>query len=356
MEPTARELFNRIMHYEPVDRMPVMHWAGWDETIARWTKEGLPPEPERFAFLNASPISGWVGVEIGLLPNFGEEILEETDEIKIIRQADGVVAKHWKHKSCIPQYIDFTLKGAEAWPDFKKRLQPDPARIPADLDERIEKARASGAPVCVNTGSMVGWLRDWMGVENLAYLAYDDRDLLAEMTMTIADLVVWSLEQVLPKIKPDLGWGWEDICFRTGPLVSPQIFQDVAVPGYRKISDTLAKYGVDLHLIDCDGMIDDLIPLWLEGGVNVMFPVEIGAWHADPMAMRTRYGKALRLFGGINKLEIAKGRAAIDAEIERRLPLMRAGGYVPLPDHVIVPETSLADYRYYLDRIRALRF
>jgi hypothetical protein len=32
MEPTARELFNRIMHYEPVDRMPVLHWGGWPET------------------------------------------------------------------------------------------------------------------------------------------------------------------------------------------------------------------------------------------------------------------------------------------------------------------------------------
>jgi uroporphyrinogen decarboxylase len=103
-------------------------------------------------------------------------------------------------------------------------------------------------------------------------------------------------------------------------------------------------------------MIDDLIPLWIEGGVNVMFPVEIGAWQADPMAMRRRYGKALRIYGGINKIEIARGRAAIDAEIKRRLPLMRAGGCVPLPDHLVIPETSLDDYRYYLDRIRALRF
>ncbi len=87
-----------------------------------------------------------------------------------------------------------------------------------------------------------------------------------------------------------------------------------------------------------------------------MFPVEIGPWNADPMALRKRFGKEMRVFGGINKLEIAKGRAAIDAEIERRVPLMKEGGFVPLPDHIIVPDTSLDDYRYYLDAIRSLRF
>jgi len=356
MEPTARELFNRIMHYEPVDRMPVMHWNGWPETVKRWHGEGLPEDADQCAFFNAAPMFYGIGVTIGLFPNFGEEILEETAEAKVIRQSDGVIAKHWKDKSCIPQYIDFTLKGAEDWPEYKKRLQPDPARIPADIGQQIEKALASDTPTGIGTGSMIGWIRDWMGVENLAYLAYDNRELLAEMVMTIADLVVWSLEQLLPKVKVDSGWGWEDICFRTGPLISPDIFKEVAVPGYRKIADTLLKYGVDLYVVDCDGMIDDLIPHWLDGGVNVMFPVEIGAWNADPAAMLKRYGKELRIYGGINKLEIAKGRAAIDAEIERRLPLMRAGGYVPLPDHLIVPETALDDYRYYLERLRALRF
>ncbi len=356
MEPTARELFDRILHYEPVDRMPVFHWGGWPETIERWRAEGFPEGADEHAFFNASRISCGVGIEDGLFPPFEEEVIEETDDAKVIRQTDGVVAKHWKNKSCIPHYIDFTLKGEEGWDEYKRRLQPDPARIRADLDEQIEKALASDVPISVGTGSMIGWIRDWMGVENLALFAYDDRELLAEMVMTIADLQVWSLEQVLPKITPDCGWGWEDICFRTGPLISPDIFAEVVVPGYRKIADTLLKYGVDLYIVDSDGMIDHLIPHWLDGGVNVMFPVEIGAWQADPAAMLKRYGKALRIYGGINKIEIAKGRAAIDAEIERRLPLMRAGGYVPLPDHLVVPGTALDDYRYYLDRIRALRF
>ena len=53
---------------------------------------------------------------------------------------------------------------------------------------------------------------------------------------------------------------------------------------------------------------------------------------------------------------MVKGRPAIDAEIERRIPLMKEGGYIPLPDHLIIPGTPLEDYGYYLDRLRELRF
>jgi len=191
---------------------------------------------------------------------------------------------------------------------------------------------------------------------NFGYLQYDDRDLLSEMVDTISDLVCWGIDQVLPKIQVDTGWGWEDICGSAGPLVTPEVFNSCAVPGYRKISDKLLQYGVKLHVIDCDGLIDDLVPGWLEGGVNVMFPVQISPMGADPMAFRKQYGKELRIIGGIDKIEITKDKAAIDAEIERRVPLMREGGFIPLPDHLIIPETPLENYQYYLEQIRALRF
>ena len=355
----ARELFMEIMHYGEFDRMPVFHWCGWPETRKRWEAEGLAPDANEHDVFDASPMSHGTGVNLGLLPEFEEETFEETDEYRIFRQTDGVVAQHWKDRSCIPHFIDHTLKGRDGWEEYRKRLQPDPARIPEDLAEQAGRAKKASAPVSVGTGSMIGWIRNWMGVEDLAYLCYDDRDLLKEMVDTIADLVCWGLDQVLPLFgdsdRPDLGWGWEDICFRTGPLVSPDIFREVAVPGYQKIASKLRDAGCDLYLVDCDGMIDHLIPHWLDGGVNVMFPVEIGAWKADPAEFRRKYGKNLRIFGGIDKLEIAKGPEATDAEIERRLPLVKEGGFVLLPDHLIAPDTSLEDYRYYIEAIRKLR-
>ena len=38
------ERFRAVMNFQPVDRLPRWEWAmWWDETIARWKNEGLPP-------------------------------------------------------------------------------------------------------------------------------------------------------------------------------------------------------------------------------------------------------------------------------------------------------------------------
>ena len=354
---TTRQLWQNIMHYGEFDRMPVIHWKGWNETRERWIKEGMPADADAHPFFNAVPQWTSVGVELGLYPAFEEETIEETDDYRIFRDGAGVIQKDWKHKSCIPHYIDFTLKEAGQWDDYKKRLQPDPGRIPDDLDEQIAKAESSGLPVVICAASMMGWIRNWMGVVNMSYLMFDARDVYTDMVETLADLSCWGIDQVVPKMKtkPDMGHSWEDICGKTGPLVSPDIFDECVAPGYRKIRNKLEEYGIKLFSIDSDGDVAPLVGHWLEAGVNVQFPIEIGTWDPDPMAFRKQYGRELRIIGGLNKLALEKGPAAIDAEIERRVPLMKDGGFVVMPDHLITPGVSLKDYQYYLERIRELR-
>lgn len=298
------------------------------------------------------------GGNLNLYPAFEEETIEETDEYRIFRAGDGVIQQDWKHQSCIPHYIDFTLKTAADWPEYKKRLQPDPARIPANIEQQIDNCEKSGLPILVQTASMMGWIRNWMGVENMSYLMYDDPDCYADMVNTLADLTCWYLDQVLPRMKstPDLGFGWEDICGKTGPLVSPVIFDRCVAQGYRKMRDKLDSYGVKLLGLDSDGMVEPLIPNWMDAGVNLFFPIEPGTWGATPEHMRKRFGKELHIIGGFDKLVLEKDKAAIDAEIQRHIPLMKEGGFLMEPDHLITPGTPLANYQYYLEQIRQLRF
>ena len=53
--------------------------------------------------------------------------------------------------------------------------------------------------------------------------------------------------------------------------------------------------------LDCDGWIDHLIPIWLENGVNTMFPIEVGTWNASIAPWREKYGKKILGVGGMNK-------------------------------------------------------
>lgn len=355
----TRELWQNIMYYRGHDRMPVIHWAGWPETRERWIKEGmLAPDFNEHEYFNAVPHWSFIPVNLNLYPAFAEEVIQETDEYRILKTGEGVVQQEWKNKSCIPHFVDFTLKTAKDWPEYKKRLQPHPDRIPTDIDLHLKKAEESGLPIVFPTASLMGWIRDWMGITNMSYLMYDAPEVYSDMVNTLSNLTCWAIDQIVPrmKTKPDMGFGWEDICGKNGPLVSPAIFKRCVASGYRKIRDKLEEFGVGLLGIDCDGYVAPLVGLWLESGVNCQFPIEIGTWNADPMEFRKRYGKELRIIGGFNKLVLEKGPAEIDAEIERRLPLIKEGGFIVMPDHLITPGTSLKNYKYYLGRIRCLRF
>ena len=197
-----------------------------------------------------------------------------------------------------------------------------------------------------------------MGVENMSYLMYDDRDCYADMVDTLADLTCWAIDQILPRMSttPDLAAGWEDICGKTGPLVSPHIFDECVAPDYRKIRNKLESYGVTLLGVDSDGFVEPLLQHWLDAGVNVQLPLERGTWKAYPEDIRRKFGKELRIIGGFDKLALERGRDAIDREIADRVDLIREGGYLMQPDHLITPGVPLKDYRYYLDQVRKLRF
>jgi len=106
--------------------------------------------------------------------------------------------------------------------------------------------------------------------------------------------------------------------------------------------------------VDCDGLIDSLLPLWLESGVNCMFPIEIGTWGADPVKFRRQYGRDLLMMGGFDKHVLARSKKAITQEIERLAPLVDEGGFIPMPDHRVPPDVPLENYIHYCEMARQI--
>ena len=104
--------------------------------------------------------------------------------------------------------------------------------------------------------------------------------------------------------------------------------------------------------MDCDGKIEKLIPLWLDAGVNCMFPVEIGTWGADPVRYRNEYGKDLLIMGAFDKHILASSPQDIEAEVHRLTPLVEEGGYIGFCDHRVPPDVPYANYLYYVDLVR----
>jgi uroporphyrinogen decarboxylase len=205
----------------------------------------------------------------------------------------------------------------------------------------------------LHCGSLFGNIRNIIGVEGSSYIYCDDEELYTELIDTNAELCYQTVKYTLETgAKFDFAHFWEDICFKNGPLVIPSVFEEKVGPHYKRITDLLSEYGIDIVSLDCDGLIDALVPIWLDNGVNTMFPIEVGTWDASIAPWREEYGKKIRGVGGMNKNVFAKDRAAVDVEVTRLQELVALGGYIPCPDHRIPPDAKWDLVKYYCERLR----
>ncbi|HOL50369.1 MAG TPA: uroporphyrinogen decarboxylase family protein, partial [bacterium] len=210
-------------------------------------------------------------------------------------------------------------------------------------------------PLGIYCGSLYGRIRNWLTMEGACYLLVDDEALFDEIVETNAEICYQAVKTTLETgVQFDFGHFWEDICFKNGPLISPDVFRKKIGPHYRRICDLLNKYGIDIVSVDCDGWIDALVPVWLDNGVNTMFPIEVGTWNGNIKPWRKKFGKSIRGVGGMNKVVFSKDKKAVYNEIRRLLELVELGGYIPCPDHRIPPDAKWELVVYYCQEMRKL--
>jgi len=207
-------------------------------------------------------------------------------------------------------------------------------------------------PVGLNVGSFFGILRDWMGLERLLYNFHDDPLLVEDMMEHMCYMETECIRKAAKDLKIDFALFWEDMCFRSGPLISPDMVRKFMLPRYKRVTDVLRSNGIDLVFLDSDGNVSELIPIWIEGGINILWPLERAAGN-DAVELRKKYGRDLALAGNIDKRALMKGKDAIREEVMSRLPfLLEHGGYFPSVDHLVPPDVKFVDYIYFINTMR----
>ena len=356
---SQRERFLRWMTFQPVDRIPFMEFGFWDETFERWHHEGLPKwvrqdrHIEAYLGMDISFNRNWLPINDDLYPAFKVEILEETQNEVVLREATGIVCRRRKRFQTIPQYIRFPVQNEQDYEDLLPRLDGSaPGRYPADSDEDLHWRRERGEIVGVHLRSLFGYPRQLMGMEGWCMAFYDQPDLVRRI---IADRVAFA-KQVLARVLAtgalDFVQVWEDMAFKTAPLIGPELVREFMLPGYQELVAYLRQGGVKLIMVDCDGWVGSLLPIWLEAGIDGVHPCEIAA-NSEPVALRREF-PGVRMMGGIDKRAIASGKEGTDAELARVRPLLQEGGYIPLFDHFVPPDVAYADYLYYYRQLREL--
>lgn len=379
---TNRERLNAILSYKNYDRMPVVHFGFWPETLQKWHKEGYLTSEEVIGWKDGSPADKTIGEKLGfdfnwfdcytpetnLLPKFERKILDEfPDGSQKVLSSLGVILLEKPGISSIPAEIDHLLKTRNDWDKYyrnkllysEKRIlnsfvNTDTESMPF-LDGGLEYLRDNGRdrPIGLHCGSMLGRIRNYIGVDGLSYMLMDDEVLLDEIIQSMSEMCYLCVEKILSYgIKFDFAHFWEDISCNSGPLVMPSMFEKKIGPCYKRITELLNNNGIDITSVDSDGDISVLVPIWLNNGVNTMFPIEVGTWGGSIKPLREKYGKKLRGVGGMNKMVFSFDFNAIDKEIERLKPLVELGGYIPCPDHRIPPESKWDNVKYYCEKVK----
>ncbi|MCX7038803.1 MAG: hypothetical protein NT005_06690 [Spirochaetes bacterium] len=352
---SARDRFRRTMQFQSVDRVPHFEFGYWNETYAAWHAQGMPREIDTekkanryFGFdrFELSPVNDWNW----LCPPFEEKVLAEDERHRTIIDKEGCTCIVNKDgSSSIPHVLDYPLKDRESWLRIRERLDPrDPHRYPPGWEDLKASYHNRDYPLGIHAGSLLGFLRDLMGFENIAIAFHEMPDLVQEMVDDMVDFNIAVMEPLLRDIDFDYANGWEDIAFRNGPLIGPAMFRRFLLPGYKRIAALLRAHGINVIFTDCDGDINAIVDLWIEAGFTCQFPLEVAAG-TDPIALRERFGERVLLIGGVNKRALIAGREEIDREMKRLEPLVAQGGFIPHVDHRCPPDVSFENYLYYLE-------
>jgi len=347
-----RERFLSVLNFEKPDVFPLMEFMGfWPETKSRWVNEGLDERDdlfEHFGLIEAKDVP----IDFNFVPSFEEKIIEETDYHIILRDKVGCTKKIEKGTSAMPHYIDFPIKNRRDFEEIRERLNPlDFAnRYPANWTDIVKEYKNREYPLCLNIRGPFAFCRDFVAFEQLMMLPYDDMELLRDMMNFQVDFIIKLWSRAIQEVEVDFVLLGEDMAYKTAPMFAPELFCELVAPLYRKLSNFLKDNGIKNFIIDSDGCVSKLLPMYLASGITGIQPVEVVA-NMDPLAIRKEF-PMLQMIGGVNKLSIIDGGRLIDDEIEKVKILVKSGGYIPSFDHSVPPMVSYQNYKTYMTKLK----
>lgn len=364
---THRERFLNIMEYKPVDRVPNWEVGCWAQTQDRWDAEGLCRHKVYWNwFVGCEEFDldprEFIHLDTGMKPPFEPVVISRDDRYEVIRNAAGITTRALIEgtsrggRACMDEYIGFPVECQADFDDLKKRY------IATDLtrhEEYWQELRLDGwknrkHPLILGENcTLLGFywrMREWMGTEGLSYAFYDEPELIHDMCEFIADYSIELVKPILEKTDADYVMINEDMAMKSGPLLSPKTYKEFIYPNMVKLVSYLKSHGVKYVFVDTDGNSEPLIPLLMDAGVDGLWPLERASVDQDPMFLRKKYGKSLRLTGAVDKRELAKDKKAISEHLKTFIPLIEEGGFIPTVDHTVPPDVSLDNFRYYIEK------
>jgi len=352
----ARQRFQRIMQYQPVDCVPVLALEPYEVSgLERWHQEGLPSGQSPEQHLGMDTIQR-VPIDFTPHPPFEPQILSETEDKLVETDSFGaVICRRKDAPMTYYGYIDHPVKDRDDWERHKERFSSGVYRLlRREPQDAISELSSSENPVVLDLFPFFFRLGFYlMGMNRFLTAFYDAPDLIHNMFAFWGGLVQQAIEPLLSQVTPDCVTFAEDLAYKNGPHISPRLYQEFWLPYQDPIIGQLRQHRVPIICMWSSGDLQPLLSLLMAHGFNCTWPVERTAG-MDPIELRKRSGPELRLAGGFAKEALIAGPEAINREIARLMPLIKEGGYLPALDDMVPLEVPLDHYRYYVNALRSI--
>ena len=363
---TPRQRFIESLTFGRPDRIPFQ--PGWprESTLAAWHQQGLVPHKGFYSALleilgiHLEPTQPEVSLDVSfrMIPEFEEKVLAHEGGHYIVQDWMGAVVEisdqyDFTYLRAAKDFVTrkwhrFPVRNRADWKAMRRRYDPrDPRRFPADFEDRCRDLHGRDYVVGLNFNGPFWQLREWCGFEGLCLLMADDPDFVQEMCQFWTHFISATLAPLLHRVQLDYVCISEDMAFKDHSMISPALVRHFLLPAYQCWVPEIKASGCPIVDMDSDGYIGDLIPIWLEVGINSCWPVEVAAGN-DIIAYRRRFGRHMAYHGGIDKRALARGGDTMRAEVMRVVPpLLDDGGFIPECDHGVPPDVSWPNFVEY---------
>jgi len=363
----ARERFNRIMHYEPIDRLPLLSVENVSQAAIRgWIQEGSFPIGMSLSDVIEMDGCEVVRLDTAPLPSFVQHAVEDSERWRTAIDEYGFTVRTLKAQSVSPRvyyYVEGagTVRNRADWEKLKQRYDDnDPKRKPRCWGPELwEYYNTCSSPVGMgivwghSRGPKNGYA---MGLVPFLETVITDPGLVKDMFDFWADFVIAVARDWVDHCHFDFAYIEEDgMGYKNSTLVSPEMYSAIWIPALRKVTDFLHSHDIDIIGYWSSGNLKPIVPILLDIGVNTYFPLESAAG-MDVRELRQEFGRDLRLIGNISRQALMDGPAAVEQEFYSKVPpLVSDGGYIPAADDMILPDISFESYKHLVDLIGEYR-
>jgi len=313
---SSRERFNETMGYGKPDRVPYFEEGIRKDVLRAWRKQGLAKDADLAAMF---PSDHRERIEVDLEPR--PKLISRLDKTTDLKK-------------------------------FDRRLNPsDKRRLPYRWARRVRawQSREHVLMLHVHRGFFLTMgVRNWESFTDVMTLLIAQPDVVCKRMQIQGEFAARLTDRILQDVAIDAAVFSEPIGGNDRPLISPKMYEEFVLSNYKPVLDVLRRHHVATICFQTFANARILIPDILKWGFNCLWACEVNIDAMDYRNLRKEFGRGLRLIGGIDLDALRKNKAAIQQEIEEKVPpLIAEGGYIPLADGRVRADVPFENYVYY---------